>query len=247
MNNVRQYQSDLSTPTNQVDSGVQANMSDTDNHVNVDNDDEYLEIIRNLKSELSNKNDECELLKIKLDETNQDVESLNKELNECKLTMFENNEDSKKTHEEVIKSKKLEEDCVKLMSDLIDLREQSDHYRQNLIDNYLAKTNAINNYECFMTSGALKHELDQYKLDLNDKIIEINLAQAKVRNLEEENVIKEKSISELKKALEDGKITHKHEITVLDEYIHCLKNTISSYEQTLATYETGKSQDCTEQ
>lgn len=243
MNNVIQHQSELFNSTNQVETGNQNNMLNADNH-NLNTDDEYLEIMRKLKLELADKKDECELLKIKLNESNQDVEALNKELDECKLTMFENNENSKRTHEEVMKSKKLEEDCVKLMSDLLDLREQSDHYRQNLIDNYLAKTNAINNYECFMTSGALKHELDQHKLDLNDKIIELSLAQAKVRNLEEENVTKEKSVTDLKKALDDAKVTHKHEIIVLEEYIHCLKNTISSYEKTLATYdETGKSQD----
>lgn len=200
-------------------------------------EDGYLELIRTLKSDLASKTSECEILKIKLNETNQDYEVLSQELDECRLAIFENNEDSRKTNEEILKSKKLEEDCVKLMSDLLDLREQSDYYKQNMMDKYILKTNAINNLECLYTSGALTSELNQYKLDLNDKMAELSLAQAKVRNLEDENSIKDKSIVELKKSLEDAKITHLHEIKVLEEYIACLKNTVNSYEKTLANYD----------
>ena len=197
-------------------------------------EDEYLEIVRKLRLDLADKSNECELLKLKLTASNQDAENLSQELNKCKLTMFENNEDSRKTYEEVMKSKKLEEDYVKLMSDFLDLGEKNDLYRQNLVDNYLAKTNAINNFECLLSSGAISNELQECKIDLDNKLAELNLALGKIRNLEEDNSLKDKIITELKKALDDAKVTHKHEITVLEEYIQCLKNTVTSYEKTLA-------------
>lgn len=198
-------------------------------------EDSYLENLRQLKLDLAHKSDECELLKIQLAESCHNVEQLSQELNECKLTIFENNEDSKRTHEEVMKSKKLEEDYVKAMSDLVDLSERNDQCRLNYLDKFISKSNAINNYECLMTSGAFKAELDDCKLELDDKTVELNLALAKIKNLEEDNATKDKSINELKKSLDDAKVTHKHEITVLEEYIQCLKNTISSYEKTLTT------------
>lgn len=208
---------------------------------------EYLDMIKKLRLDLADKSSECELLKIKLEESNRDVERLDQELNRCKLTMFENSEDSRKTHEEVMKSKKLEEDYVKLMSDFLVLGEKADQYRRNLVDNYLAKTNAINNYECLISSGALTNELEECKKELDNKMAEVNLANAKLRNLEEEDALKEKSLSELRRVLDDAKVTHKHEINVLEEYITCLKNTITSYEKTLASYIESKSDDVSEQ
>lgn len=202
------------------------------------NEDEYLEMVRQLKLNLADKSNECELLKIELSESKQAVDSLSQELNECRLAIFENNEDSRKTHEEIMRSKKLEEDCVKLMSDLLELKEQSDHHKQTIMDNYISKANAINTFECFQSSGAIEAELQQYKADFDEKLIELQLALAKVRNLEDENQLKDKKIVEMKKALEDAKISRVHEIKVLDEYINCLKNTISSYEKTLANYDT---------
>lgn len=196
----------------------------------------YLDVLRKLRVDLLQKTSECELLKIKLDERNRDTELLGKELDECKLTMFERNEDSKKTHEEVMKSKKLQEDYVQLMTEFLDLGEKTNQYKQNLIDNYQSKTNAINNYEFLMSSGAISHELEECKLDLNKKSSELCLAQAKLRNLEEDTVLKEETIVELRKALDDAKVTHRHEIGVLEEYIQCLKNTVNSYEKTMASY-----------
>lgn len=208
---------------------------------------EYLDMVKKLRLDLADKSSECELLKIKLEESNRDIEKLDQELNKCKLMMFENSEDSRKTHEEVMKSKKLEEDYVKLMSDFLALGEKAEQYKQNLVDNYLAKTNAINNYECFMSSGALTNELEECKKELDNKMAELNLAHAKLRNLEEDDASKEKSMNELRRALDDAKVTHKHEITVLEEYIQCLKNTVTSYEKTLASYIESKSDDVSEQ
>lgn len=243
----------FSFPTFQVmDSRIQHlqdNQSDVANYEDLTEDlldrmreGDYLEMLRKLKLDLADKSDECEMLKIELDKSNQDVESLSQELNQCKLTMFENNEDSRKTHEEFMKSKKIEEDYVKLMSDFLELGERSEQQRLNLYDNYLAKSNAINNLECLMSSGALKNELDECKIDLDKKSAELNLALAKIRHLEEDGNAKEKCITELRKTLDDAKVTHKHEITVLEEYIQCLKNTISSYENTLADYIEPKSE-----
>lgn len=196
-------------------------------------EDDYIERIRKLQLDLAGKSDECELLRIKLDQTNQDVETLSLELNECKLTMFENSEALCKVHDEVVKSKRLEEDYVKLMREFLDLSDDTSRYRQDIFDCYLTKTNLINSLECFETSGAHKYELEQCKQELNAKQADLSLATAKVRHFEEENALKEKTIGELRKVLDDAKVTHKHELTVLDEYIQSLKNTIASYEKTL--------------
>lgn len=197
---------------------------------------DYLEMIQRLKTDIIDKSSECELLKINLDQTKVDMEALSQELNQCRLTMFENNEDSRKTSEEMLRSKKLEEDYVKLMSDFLELGEKSEQYRINLYDNYLLKTNAINNIDSLLASGVFKEELENCKLDLNEKAAELDVASAKIRHLEEDSATKDKCILELKKTLDDAKVTHKHEITVLEDYIQCLKNTISSYEKTLADY-----------
>ena len=199
-------------------------------------EDEYLEMVQKLKTNLDDKTSECEILKIQLDQKHMDIESLRQEINECKLTMFENNEDSRKTREEVTKSKKLEEDYVTLMDDFLKLNEQSEKYRRTMFDNYLAKSNAINNLECLVSSGAIRDQLDECRTNLENRLADLNLTTAKIRHLEEENGVKEKCITELKRSLDDAKVTHKHEITVLEEYIQCLKNTISSYERTLADY-----------
>lgn len=196
-------------------------------------EDDYIERIRELQLAMADKSNECELLRIKLDLSEQDLDAFRQELNECKLTMIENSEASCKIHEEVIKSKKLEEDYVKLMSDYLDLSDETSQYRRNLFDSYLAKSNLINSMECLESSGAYKFELDQSKQELNDKIAELSLVTAKLRYLEEENALKEKTIGELKKVFDDAKVTHRHELMVLDEYIQSLKNTIASYEKTL--------------
>lgn len=196
-------------------------------------EDDYIERIRRLQLDLADKSNECELFKIKLAQSNQDVDSLSQELNECKLTMFENSEAACKVHEEVVKSKKLEEDYVRLMSDFLNLSEETSHYRQDLSDKYLEKSNLINSLDCLETSGAYKFELEQCKIELNAKTTDLSLAAAKVRHLEEENSSKDKTISELRKVFDDAKVTHRHELMVLDEYIQSLKNTIASYEQTL--------------
>lgn len=196
-------------------------------------EDDYIERIRRLQLDLADKSGECELLKIKLNQSNQDVELLSQELNECKLTMFENCEASCKIHDEVIRSKKLEEDYIKLMSDYLDLSEETSQYRRDLFDEYLTKSNLINSLECLESSGAYKFELEQCKQELNAKKADLNLASAKVRHLEEENALKEKTIGEFRKVLDDAKVTHRHELVVLDEYIQSLKNTIASYENAL--------------
>lgn len=206
-------------------------------------EDKYLDALKRLQVDLSEKSSECELLKIKLDESNQNVELLSRELNGCKLTMFENDEDSKKSCEEAIKFKKLEEDYCKLMREYLDFEEETNQYQENLIDNYHAKTNAINNYECLMSSGAIANELEECKRNLDNRSSELYLVQAKLRNLEEDTVLKEKTITELRKVLDDAKVTHKHEISVLEEYILCLKNTITSYEKTLANYSEQKTEE----
>lgn len=211
------------------------NSQQTGEH-NPPSEDDYLELVRQLRSQLADKSDECEAMRIKLDQSNREVENLSQELDSCRLTIYINNEDSKRSHDEVLRSKKLEEDYLKLMSDYLDLGEQTNLYKQNLIENYLTKSNAINNYECLVSSGALKHELGECKLELDHRLAEMNLALAKIRNLEEDIITKDKNIQELKKTIDDAKVTHKHEVTVLEEYIHCLKNTITSYEKTLLNY-----------
>jgi len=203
---------------------------------NISRDVEHFEIVRSLRLELSNKNSECEALKIQLCQRDQTLETLSQELNECRLTMFEDNEDSKKNCEEIGRFKKLEEDYVKLMRDYLDFSEESAQYKRDIYDTYLAKTNAINNYECLMSSNRLMDELRACQTDLNDKLAELELTVARIRDLEEENSIKEKTIAELRRTLDDAKVTHHHEITVLEEYIQCLKNTVSSYEKTLVSY-----------
>jgi len=194
---------------------------------------EYLQMLRDLKNQLADKTSECEVLRINLDQSMRDLRDLNRELNESKLRMFQNDEDSKKTLEETHKARKLEEDYVKLMSEYLNLSEHYDHFRGNLYDSYVAKTNAINNYECFMSNEMLRSELDGCRAMLNNQSAQLTLASAKLRNLEEENSLKDKSIAEFRKTLDDAKVTHKHEIDVLQEYIQCLKSTISSYEKTL--------------
>lgn len=196
---------------------------------------DYLEMIRKLRLELADKSSECELLKIKLNVSDKDVDKLNLELNKCKLALFENNEDFKKNNEEVSKSKKLEEDYVKLMSDFIALGEQTDQYKQKLNDDHLANSNAINNYENMLSNGVIANELEVCKSELDTKIAELNVVLTKLKFYEEDVGSKDRSIKELKKALDDTKLANKHEITVLEEHIECLKNTITSYERTLAS------------
>lgn len=201
--------------------------------------DQYLDVLKALRIELSEKSTESELLKIQLNEHDEDIEALRRELDEYKLSVLGNNEDLKKTCDGILRSKKCEEDYVKLMSEYLDLEEKTRQHKQQLVDNYHAKTNAINNLECLMSSGAIANELAECKLDLKDTAAELHLALAKVRNLEEDIVTKEKTISELRKSFDDAKVTHKHEMTVLEEYIQCLKNTIISHEKTLAIYTEG--------
>lgn len=221
---------------NQSQSDNNLDVTLTSSQLNPPSEYEYLELVRQLRSELADKSNECETMRIKLEQSNREVENLSQELDSCRLTIYINNEDSKRSHDEVLKSKKLEEDYLKLMSDYLDLGEQTNLYKQNLIENYLTKSNAINNFECLVSSGALKHELNECKLELDHRLAERNLALAKIRNLEEDNIIKDKNIQELKKTIDDAKVTHKHEVTVLEEYIQCLKNTITSYEKTLLNY-----------
>lgn len=202
----------------------------------INQDHNHLKIIGQLKLSLADKTSECEMLNIQLNESNREIDVLSRELNECKLTLFERAEDSNKTHEEVGKFKKLEEDYVKLMSEFLKLGEKNERNKQELYDVYISKSNAVNNLECLISSGALKKELSGCKLELDNRLGELNLARAEIRNLEEETAIKDKNINELRKSIADAKVTHKHEITVLEEYIQCLKNTITSYEKTLAGY-----------
>lgn len=211
----------------------------------IDKQTEIIEMILKLQTDLIEKDSECERLKIKLDESNRTAAALGQELDECKLTMFQNNEDSKKVHEEVQKNRKLEEDYVKLMSNYLNLSERYDQHRQDIYETFMVKTNAINNYESSMSRDAIKHELDQCKVELASRQADASILTAKLRSMEEDHGVKEKCITELKKSLEDAKVTHKHEITVLEEYIQCLKNTITSYEKTLATYvdEFGESEE----
>ena len=206
---------------------------------------EHLELIRKLETSLADKLGECELLKIKLAESSRDAQLLGLEFDKLKLSAFESTEDSKKIHEEVLKSKKLEEDYVKLMSAFLELSERCEQYRLNIYDKYLAKSNAINNFDCRRSSGCREHELADTSQQLQDKMAELCLATAKIRHLEEEVSSKEKYISDLRKVLDDAKVTHKHEITVLDEYIQSLKNTIASYEKALSDYMEPKSKTTT--
>lgn len=201
--------------------------------------DQYLDALKALRIELSEKSTESELLKIQLNECDEDIKALKRELDEYKLSVFVNEEDLKKTCEEVLMSKKCEADYVKLMSEYLDLEEKTYQQKQQLVDNYHAKTNAINNFECLMSSGAIANELEECKLDLKNTAAELHLALAKLRNLEEDIATKEKTITELRKSFDDAKVTHKHEMTVLQEYIQCLKNTIISHEKTLANYTEG--------
>lgn len=208
----------------------------TDDAIDWPKGDEYIDLVRELKLNLTAKSDECELLKIRLNETKQDIDTLNKELNQMKMMMFEVNEGSKRNQEESEKSKKLEEKFMKLMSDHIKLAEENESYRLAILQKYLDKSNAINNLECLYWSGALTNDLEKTKSELNRRMAELSLANARCRNLEEENSIKDKCVTELRKTLDDAKVSHKHEINVLEEYIDSLKNTIASYEKFLTSH-----------
>lgn len=208
--------------------------------ISVTRESEYLEMLRQLKLEVSAKTSECELLRIKLDENVRDLEQLSQDLNNCRVKIVEHDENSRKNREEIAKSRKLEEDYVKLMSEFLDLGERSQQYRQTLLDKYLAKTNIISNLECLDSSGAIQSELDRCRSELDTKTINLSVSNARIKNLEEELGTKDRYIAELKKALEDTKISHKHEINVFEEYIHSLKNTITSYEKTLTSYADAK-------
>lgn len=210
-------------------------LDDTNFEVLIDSrlESNYLEMLRKLKSELSAKSSENEVLKIKLEQSSRDLGTMTRDLNECKLTMFQNCQDAQKAQEEMMRSKKLEEDYVRLMGNYLNLSEQYQHSKQEVYDNYIAKTNAINNYECLMSNEKLCIEIESCRENLDNKSAELSLVLAKLRNMEEENGIKEKCLTELRRSLDDAKVTHKHEIKVLEEYIQCLKNTITSYERTL--------------
>lgn len=213
----------------------------TDETIDWPKGDEYIDMVRELKLNLAAKTDECELLKIKLDESNRNITTLNQELNRFKMTVFEIDEDARKNHQEFEKSKNLEEKYMKLMSDFMELGEESEQFKQNMLDKYLAKTNAINSLECLNSSGVLNHDLEKTRQNLNKIVGDLKLANARCRSLEEEGTIKDKCIKDLRKTLDDAKVTHKHEINVLEEYIQSLKNTISSYEKILTDYYDGNS------
>lgn len=202
-----------------------------------DKQTEFLLKMKQLHDVLAEKESRCAMLAIKLNESYVKNGSLMNELNECKLAIVQMNENSEKSREEATKSRKIEEDYVKLMGSFLELGDRYNHYRHTTYENYFAKTNAINNYECHWSYESLKHELDKCKTELNCKQANLSLNTAKLRNMEEENSTKEKYISELKKALDDARVTHKHEIKVLEEYVQSLKNTILSYEKTLACYQ----------
>lgn len=197
--------------------------------------DKYIELVRELKLNLISKTDECELLKVKIDDDERIIRDLNQELNQYKMMVLEINEDSKKNQEEFEKSRKLEEKCIKLMGDFMKLGEEGEQFKQTILDRYIAKSNTINYIECLYNSGAINHDLERLKMDLDKMSADLNLANSRCRNLEEESSTKEKCINDLRKTLDDAKVTHKHEIDVLGEYIQSLKNTINSYERTLAS------------
>lgn len=215
--------------------GTETLTDDTNFEILIDSrrESDYLEMLRKLKVDLADKNSECEVLKLKLDQNSKDMAGLTQDLNECRLTMFQNEQDARKAQEETLNSKKLESDYVQLMADYLDLSAECEQYKQNVYDNFITKSNAINNYECLMSSEVLSTELHDCRVSLNNKSAEMNLVLAKMRNQEEELNVKDKCITELRKSLDDAKVTHKHEIKVLEDYILCLKNTIESYEKTL--------------
>lgn len=197
---------------------------------------EFLLEMKQLRIDLAEKESRCAMLTIRLDESLAKNRSLSNELNECRSAMIQMNEDSQKSREEVSKSSKIQEEYVKLMASFLELSERYNHHKHATYENYFAKTNAINNYECLTSQQALRYELEKCRAELNRKQADLALNLAKWRNMEEANSTKEKCITELKKTLDDAKITHKHEIRVLEEYVQSLKNTIVSYEKTLANY-----------
>lgn len=220
MENKVQETSDFNQPSNDL--------------MSVTRESEYLEMLRQLKLEVDAKTSECERLRIKLDDNVRDVEQLSQDLNNCRVKIVEHDENSKKNREDMAKSRKLEEDYVKLMSEFLDLGERSQQYRQTLLDKYLAKTNLISNLECLDYSGALRNELDRCRSELDTKTIKLSVSNAMINNLEEVIESRDRYIAELKKTLDDTKLSHRNEINVLEEYVQSLKGTIRSYEKTLA-------------
>lgn len=207
---------------------------------------EIIQQILKLQNDLIDKSSDYEKLIIKLDERNRTVETLSQELNECKLAILQNNEDSKKVHEEVQKNKKLEEDYIILMSNFLNLNERYEQDRRDIYDKFVTKQEATGNLDVNESREVIAHELAGCKAELELKLADTSLLSAKLRDMEEDNLAKDKWITELKKSLEDAKVAHKHEITVLEDYIQGLKNTITTYERTLATYidnGTDKSED----
>lgn len=198
--------------------------------------DELLEDIRRLKSEVETKTSECEFLKIRCDVQDSDIQTLNQELNRYRLTESENSQLFDKTQEEIVKNKKIEDDYAKLMIKHLESIKDAEECKRKLMDYIMVKANAVNNYECLMSGEAIEMDLNKCKSELDDKTNELNLALAKIRNIEEENATKERCISEFRKTLDDVKVTYKHEVNVLQEYIQSLKNTVSSYEKMLASY-----------
>lgn len=176
--------------------------------------DEYLNLVKNLKSNLAKKNNECETLKIKLDESTRMITTINQELNKCKFTVFEMNQDSMRNKEKSIKLKNLEERHAKLTNDFVVMSEEHEQFKAKMLDQYLAKSNAINNMECLHNNQ--REELISIKSELDNKTAQLALLDAQMRSLKNDVIIKDEVIFKLKQTIEEARLAHQDIIAKLN-------------------------------
>lgn len=197
--------------------------------IDIDEDETYsvkenahLNLIKELKTSLALKNNECETLKIKLDESARVINCINQELNKCKFTVFEMNQDSVRYKERSIKLKNLEERYAKLTNDFVAMGEEYEQYKARLFEQYLAKSNAINNHECSRLNEV--EELAKIKSELDKRNAQSTIVEARVRSLTDENVNKDKIISTFKQSMHDLQSAYQKQIDDLNVRLKDLTN-----------------------
>lgn len=202
------------------ESGLAIEVDEDETHLTKEN--AYLNLVRELKTSLAQKNNECEILKIKLDESARVINCINQELNKCKFTVFEMNQDSVRNKERSIKLKNLEERYAKLTNDFVAMGEEYEQFKANLFEQYLAKSNAINNYECSRLNEV--EELYKIRSELDKKDAQLTVIEAQMKSLSDENANKDKIINNFKQSMHDLQIAYRKEIDDLNVRLKELTN-----------------------
>lgn len=197
-------------------------------------ENKHLLTIATVKKDLEDSRTAYELMKIEINKQIDINKQLGLELNDSKSALFETNEKLRKSKQEVIKSKRLEQENDRLMKHFLVLGELNEMYKQNIKEFMTTKSSAYD-YECKTANEAELNEVKSLKQTLDQKVVQLEYAQAKIKHLEEQLCLKESNMSHLKLTLENTKLAHKHECDALKEHSESLKRICQMFEQRMVT------------